>query len=106
TVSTSPVSVARDADLRSRDAKWWGRTTGPPPTALLAEQGEDALGRLVGLREHARAGLLQDVELREPRHLSRHVHVTDTRLGSGQVLLVGGQVVQAMLEAVLHGAVV
>ena len=28
---------------------------------LLAEQGEDALRGLVGLREHARAGLLQDL---------------------------------------------
>ena len=61
-------------------------------------------GRLVGLREHARAGLLQDVELGEVRHLLRHVDVADAALGRGQVLLVGRQVVQAVLEAVLHGA--
>ena len=76
----------------------------PSVGADLAEQREDALRRLVGLREHARAGLLQDVQLRELRHLRRHVHVADTRLGRRQVLLVGRQVGQTVLEAVLDRA--
>ena len=59
----------------------------------LAQQRQDALRGLVGLREHARAGLLQDVELRELGHLRGHVHVADAALGGGQVLLVGRQVV-------------
>ena len=46
---------------------------------LLAQQREHALRGLVGLREHARAGLLQDVQLRELGHLRRHVHVADAR---------------------------
>src|SRR5690349_14545842 len=45
----------------------------------LAQQREDALGRLVRLGQHRGAGLLQDVELGELRHLGRHVHVADAR---------------------------
>src|SRR4051812_37422561 len=67
----------------------------------LPQQRQDALRRLVGLREHARAGLLQDLVLGELDHLGSHVHVADTALGGHQVLLVGGQVAQRVLEAVL-----
>src|SRR5919109_3692338 len=70
----------------------------------LAQEREDALRGLVGLREHARAGLLQDLELRELDHLSGHVHVADPALGRHQVLLVRGEVVEAMLEAVFGRA--
>ena len=73
--------------------------------ALALEQRQHALRGLVGLREHARAGLLQDVQLRELGHLRRHVHVTDARLGRRQVLLVGRQVGQTVLQAVLDRAV-
>src|SRR6478609_4480697 len=44
---------------------------------LAAQQGKNRLRGLVGLREHARAGLLKDVLLRVVRHLGRHVHVAD-----------------------------
>src|ERR671930_1134501 len=70
----------------------------------LAQEREDALRGLVGLREHARAGLLQDLELGELDHLSGYVHVPDPALGRHQVLLVRGEVVEAMLEAVLDRA--
>ena len=69
---------------------------------FLTQQRQDALGRLVGLRQHAGAGLLQDLELRELDHLRRHVRVADTALGGGQVLLVRGQVGDRVLETVLH----
>src|SRR4051794_2140807 len=72
---------------------------------LLAKERKDSLAALVGLRQHRGAGLLQDVELRELRHLRRHVDVADAGLGGRQVLLVGRQVVQAMLEAGLAPAV-
>ena len=43
-------------------------------------------------------------ELRELDHLGGHVHVADAALGRGQVLLVGREVVEAVLEAVLDRA--
>ena len=43
-------------------------------------------------------------QLGELGHLGRHVHVADARLGRRQVLLVGRQVVQTVLEAVLDRA--
>src|SRR3954449_10991887 len=70
----------------------------------LAKQRQDRLRRLVGLREHARAGLLQDLRLRELHHLLGHVHVADARLGGDEVLLVGAQVSETVLQTVLHGA--
>src|SRR3954469_2672309 len=73
-------------------------------SVLAAEQRQDGLRGLVGLREHARAGLLKDLVLRELDHLAGHVHVADTALGRGQVLLVRREVVQGVLEAVLHRA--
>src|SRR4051812_19712954 len=83
----------------TRNGRPWGRpfTIRPPagPASrrrhfwlVLPQQREDRLGRLVGLREHARAGLAEDVELGQLDHLGRHVHVADTGLGRGQVLLV------------------
>src|SRR4051812_50171957 len=70
----------------------------------LAEERENALRGRVGLREHARAGLLQDLELREIDHLAGHVHVADPALRRDQVLLVGREVVEAVLEAGFHPA--
>src|SRR3954463_12045756 len=93
--------------VRSRKA---GPRTGGPANCklltanwslVLAEQREDALRRLVGLREHARAGLLQDLQLGELHHLRRHVRVADTALGSGQVLLVARDVGDGVLQTVL-----
>src|SRR3712207_7432509 len=43
-----------------------------------------------------------DVELREVDHLAGHVHVADPALGRHQVLLVGRDVVEPVLEAVLQ----
>ena len=84
-----------------RSVPRWGLCMGPEPSSsgpccasavALAQERKDALRGLVGLREHARAGLLKDVELGELGHLGGHVHVADAALGSGQVLLVRGQV--------------
>src|SRR3712207_6303542 len=87
-----------------------GGAEAPPPVSVrrvcrrLAQEREDALRRLVGLREHARAGLLQDPQLREVDHLLGHVHVADPALGRHQILLIGREVVEAVLQAVLDPA--
>src|SRR5262249_954257 len=47
---------------------------------VLAEQLEHGLWRCVRLGEHCRAGLLQDLQLRELRHLRSHVDVLDRAL--------------------------
>src|SRR3954471_9001022 len=96
---------------RPRSVPRWGYEGGACPwrpllCEALAQERENALRGLVGLREHARAGLLQDLELGEVDHLRGHVHVADPALGRHQVLLVGREVVEAMLEAVLDGAAV
>src|SRR5215207_7681482 len=68
---------------------------------LLAQQRQDALRRLVRLGQHAGAGLLQDLELRERDHLRGHVRVADTALRRGQVLLVARDVGDGVLQTVL-----
>src|SRR4051812_46006914 len=70
----------------------------------LAEQAEDALGALVGLGEHGRAGLGEDLELGLVDHLLGDVDVADAALGAGEVLLEDADVVDRVLEPVLHGA--
>src|SRR3954452_8073938 len=113
-----PTSVtgagALTPDVVNDDGRRDGRpssSVGPLPQRArrlvcrcLTEQGQDRLRVLVGLREHARAGLLEDVVLGELHHLRRHVHVADPGLGRHQVLLVRREVVQRVLEAVLHRA--
>src|SRR3954468_15298073 len=79
-------------------------TPGGPMRPVLAEERQNALARLVRLRQHRSAGLLQDLELRELDHLAGHVHVADAALGGGQVLLVDGRVLERVPETVLHRA--
>src|SRR3954468_17436626 len=79
-------------------------TPGGPMRPVLAEERQNALARLVRLRQHRSAGLLQDLELREVDHLAGHVHVADAALGSRQVLLVDRRVLERVPEAVLHRA--
>src|SRR5919112_280039 len=88
-----PVSVVAPLSVRARLRD-----------PCLPEEGQDALRRLVGLREHARAGLLQDLVLGELDHLGSHIHVADAALGGHEVLLVGRQVAERVLEAVLDRA--
>src|SRR4051812_16631435 len=68
---------------------------------LLTQQRQDVLRQLVGLRQHGRAGLRQDLGLGHLDRLLSHVDVADARLGGHQVLLVDRDVVQRVLEAVL-----
>src|SRR3954463_11673674 len=75
-----------------------------PYEPALAEERQNARAGLVSLRQHRSAGLLQDLELREVDHLGGHVHVADTALGRGQVLLVDGRVLERVPEAVLDRA--
>ena len=77
---------------------------GADPARVLLQQLQHRLRRAVRLGEHRRAGLLEDLQLRERRHLGRHVDVLDRALGGLEVLLVGREVVQRVLEAVLHRA--
>src|SRR5690606_5722767 len=50
------------------------------------KQLQDRLRSDVGLGQHRRAGLQQDLVAGEVRHLRGHVDVADPGLGSGQVL--------------------
>ena len=70
---------------------------------LAAEEAQDALRGLVGLRQDGLASLLQDTRLGEVDHLRRHVDVADAALGSGQVLLGHAEVADGVLQAVLVG---
>jgi len=70
--------------------------------SVLSEQGKNRVRQLVGLRQHARAGLLEDLILRELDHLRRHVDVADLALRRGQVLLIRREVVGGVLEPVLN----
>src|SRR3954452_19908897 len=65
------------------------------------EERQDALGDLVGLREHRGAGLREDLGPGELDHLRRHVGVADAGLRSGQVLDRDVHVLDRVLEPVL-----
>src|SRR5436305_2326733 len=95
----SATAICAGSLTRRRLAAWRFVSSG-----LALQQLQHRLRRLVRLSEHRRAGLLQDLQLREVDHLRCHVHVADAALRGGQVLLVDGQVRQRVLEAVLHGA--
>src|SRR3954469_11984902 len=97
----APSQPPLDADPSPEG--WRPPELGDP--VVLAQEAQHALRGLVGLREHGRAGLREDLVLGQGDHLLRHVHVADPRLGAGQVLLVRGLHRQGVLEAVLHGAV-
>jgi len=83
-----------------------GRLTGRPgalPTCAekilaLLEEAQDRLRQCVGLGQHGRAGLNQDVILRVRRAFLRHIHVFDAAVGRrdvvvqyAQLILSGGQ---------------
>ena len=70
----------------------------------LVKARQDGLRHLVRLREHRGASLLEDLVLRELDHLRGHVDVADAALGGREVLLVAREVVERVLEPVLHGA--
>src|SRR5262249_10356972 len=72
-------------------------------TLVLLEKAKNRLRALIRLGEDRGAGRLQDLQLREVDHLRRHVDVLDLALRRAEVLLVVRQVVQRVLEAVLHG---
>ncbi len=67
----------------------------------LAQQREDALAGLVGLGEHRRASLNQNLVLAERDRLLGHVGVADAALSSHEVLVVAVRRVSGVLEAVL-----
>src|SRR3954453_9337145 len=68
---------------------------------LAPEEREDRLGRLVGLGQHGRAGLAEDLSLGEGHHLRGHVGVTDAGLRRREVLDGDAEVADGVLEAVL-----
>src|SRR3954451_21998739 len=98
---THPASAWRTGSWAPAVDAW---PPAPNPRERLPEERQHALRRAVRLSEHARAGLLQDLQLGEIDHLLRHVHVADAGLGSGQVLLVDRGVLERVAETVLHGA--
>ena len=59
--------------------------------SFLVKQSKDRLGGLVGLGEHCRAGLLQDVVAGELGALRGYVHVDDPAVGGFEVGLVYSQ---------------
>src|SRR5258706_11334968 len=118
TPSMSVPMIAVPADAASASSVWRANsgTTSRPPSkekagasssngwaALATQERQHGLRRAVRLREHRGARLIQDLQLREVDHLARHVDVADPALGSLQVLLVRGEVVERVVDAVLHG---
>src|SRR3954451_24882991 len=98
---THPASAWRTGSWAPAVDAW---PPAPNPRERLPEERQHALRRAVRLSEHARAGLLQDLQLREVDHLTGHIHVADPALRGGQVLLVDGRVLERVPEAVLHRA--
>src|SRR6185437_11253865 len=87
-----PCRWASSCSCRFLPENWMGESPGPistpgtvptvfllPPSGLLEEL-QDAAASLVRLRQHRRAGLGQDLVLRELHHLGRHVDVLDRSL--------------------------
>ena len=62
------------------------------------------LGSHIGLGQHGRSGLGQNLVLGEVGHLLSHIRVTDPALRSTQVFNGNAQVVDGMLHPVLEGA--
>ena len=69
---------------------------------LLPEQLQNVLRQLVGLGQHGGSRLAQDVVLGEFHHLLRHVDVADAGFGCRQVLVSHAQVVDGVVDTVLH----
>ncbi len=80
-----------------------GRVFEPyPGLNVLAQELQDGLRHHVGLGQHSRAGLHQDLAASEVRHLLGHIHVADAGLGGLQVFSRNLQVGDAVLQAVLQ----
>ena len=73
-----PFNTAKAESSRSREGatRKGGSFFDLVRSGLLLQEAEDSLGDLVGLGEHRRAGLAEDLVLGEGDHLGRHVHVT------------------------------
>src|SRR4051794_11094286 len=99
--SASPSRAASTSALTASSESW---LIYDQPGELALEERQDVLGQLVGLREHRRAGLAEDLVLGHVDRLLGHVDVADARLGGDQVLLVDADVRQGVLEAVLNRA--
>ena len=70
----------------------------------LLQKIEHPRGLLIGLREHGRAGLLQDLE---PDHFCRrpgHVDIANAALGFDHIVTHGGKVLYREREPALYGA--
>src|SRR4051794_12378793 len=95
-------SLSRAASTSALTASSESWLIGPSqPAELALEERQDVLRQLVGLREHRRAGLAEDLALGHVDRFLGHVDVADARLGGDQVLLVDADVRQRVLEAVL-----
>src|SRR6478735_5314265 len=98
---SAPVGpVVPGGSRRPRPAR---HQVGESSLSRSAEEGQHALRGLVGLRQHRRAGLGQDLRAGEAHHLLRHVGVADARLRRRQVLDRDVHVVDGVLEPVLDG---
>ena len=78
----------------------------PEPRALsirLAEQSENALRTGIGLRQHRRAGLNQDVVLGEVGTLLRDIDVFDAAVGSRHVVFKSPQLLLIHIQGRLIG---
>ena len=77
--SPTPRGPTRAARRSMRTVRAGGAAT---VVGGLLQQPQDVLRGLVGLREHRRAGLLEDLVLGQVDHLLGHVDVADARLGA------------------------
>lgn len=58
----------------------------------------------VGLGQHRRTGLSEDVQLGELHHLGGHIDVSDPGLGRGDVLRGDTQVIDGVFQPVLNSS--
>src|SRR5690554_6434967 len=74
-----------------------------PSSSTLTQHRKHVLRDLVGLCQYGSAGLLQDLREGHVGHFHRVVSVLNARTDGSEVGLVGAQVGDGILKAVLHG---
>jgi hypothetical protein len=77
-----------------------------PIVVLLLQETQSGLRALIGLGQHRRAGLNQDVVAGEVRAFLRHVHIRDAAVGGLQVRLVHREQLARETKAALLGTIV
>ena len=80
-------SNSRKSIQFERSAPCCRRAFGQPEPVLATQQGQHALGQLIGLRHHGRTGLLQDLGTRQVGGFDREVGILNPAARRGEVCL-------------------